>query len=88
VGDTTQRVERVPSVDVAGVNDQIHPLENLKQARWKLIRELRAVRIRDDADPSGHAEKLNGRLVFSFLRVNLTNWQVMVSNLPHERPTA
>jgi hypothetical protein len=41
------------------VNDQIHPLEDLDEARRKVIDELRAVSVCDDADALGHAEQLS-----------------------------
>ena len=52
-------VEGLLAVDVSGVNDQVDPQKALEQARGKVIRELRVVRIRHDSDALGHGEKLS-----------------------------
>ena len=53
-GDPRQRLQRCGRRDVAGVEDEPHVFKDHKDAFGKTIDELRAVRVRDYADHSGH----------------------------------
>ena len=65
MSDAAQGVERLFSVDIAGVNDQVDAPKAFEHASRKLSYELGVVRIRHDSDALGHLEQLNWSLASS-----------------------
>ena len=71
MSDAAQGVERLFSVDVAGVNDQIDAPKAFENASRKLSYELGVMRIRHDSDALGHLEQLSWSLVSSIFTKRL-----------------
>lgn len=67
--DAFESRDRLRSVDITSVQDEIHPAKRFEDSIRETIEELRAVRVRDDPNPRGHA----GVRVGCALRVSSTS---------------
>src|SRR5258708_2815463 len=96
---TPERGERVPRIDVPGVEDQVDPCDDIAESIRKPVEKFGTVRIRHDAHPRGHAARvafdsrgivrrtINGARLRIAAIPNTTRWPAPKATAPTSGPT-
>src|SRR5260370_4676958 len=94
-----ERRERVLRIDVAGVEDEVDPREDIEESIRKLVEKLGTVRVRYDSDPRGHVDRatfysraivnrtINGARLRTAAMRNTTLWHAPKATAPMSGPT-
>ena len=96
--DATQLRDGLGTIDVPGVNDQVHAAQDLEEAFGQMLQELRAVRVRNDSDSGRQAgivreagrnvrSTINGAKLRAAAMPNTAGWPAPKAAAPMSGPT-